>query len=1033
MRLNLTLGPILITIFSIAQSGQTKRETINITPENEGFELSVDIGYGFGYCPDGLNVFIVLKTDYVDVSNSKYLFKGRWYTKADVPDELASEYFDKKYDIGSMDVKADVFHQNTFVTQIIMTNVIDFGGLGCFGQTYCASCQAGMSKESANGYRSSVSQLELRNIQISISSKGKSHLSYELGKLEVEKEFDKKANQAEELKNLGDKAGALAIYSELTAMKYSSVSHEKKQMARKNKSELKDELKKDQAITSDTASESSTSEELQTARTVNNFHQTEQGLYNHTIEQGNFNEVSKVQKYQTVKSKKLEWDANYAMQSWNLFNQSETEMQNRFSELYNEQEKYSAFVSSLFVSNKLTPEGQIAQYRQKLSEIENYYSNQMASNLKKAEQFGQDNAGEKGAAVATLLVTGASVASAKQGEKDAKRQLEKELTNNFRKIQRELLIKEEPYIERNKQAAARSLTAEREAYYLNWVSYWECRVSRIKNNFSIHNTNWIDPKCSEVQAKVPADPTNPDSETLFNTAKRKHASQHGFIHDYADHFLNLALSKSPKNTNMLFTKYLWNRETKLYWTSASNPARDYLELCLSISPEHQQGNEALLWELANDDHLRSSYSSYKATYPNGYFTNEAIRGLEYFDSIQTINSYIEKNMLWKATYMHKRLVTEYARYYKSSDIPEVGRLKPIYAEIQWNYVSDKSKYSGIMGEQTKLMLRDQYNFITEYPKLSKKFPVRRSINTNRNKMAGSTLEYEFLGISPFNQTRVTASTDYFSFSQLENVQNVPIVYTSNGLFNSINLLSMNYRKHLFTISGPFYVSGLAGMRMGPFMLNKKIQISEDETNQEVYNILSDWHEDPSGYSQEYSGFPEHLYYNEPMFEVRLGLSLSNIFTVYHIRSEAPEFGGLILETGSSIFDDPVKSDPWGEDIWNDVTFVGGWGAQVDIPLMKNRMLLIKGKYETLGNKNWTISDYPYTSYNVGLHYSMVYLRYSQSQYDIIGLTRGGFLNMQEIRNISVSYKAIEFGFSLDFNMVSKQHRSMTGRDQIFIQ
>lgn len=1019
---------LLLPFTVFAQKSEVKKQTLTFEPQEEGFKLSLDIGYAFGYCPDGLNVFIIVSKEYIDVSSSSYLYQGKWYSRNDVSEELAQKYFDKKHHIGILNIIADVYHGNSLVTQVTLGNVTDFGGLGCFGQTYCVACQGNLDKEASNSYRTSLSDLELRNIRFEIGSAGKCHLSYELSKVLIQEDFESKLNQAIQLESAGDKEGALAIYKEITGMSYSSVTHEKKTEARNRMNELRNQIREEQKAEENAASQT-TADTLVSEQTSDDIENTDQALEQYNQQNGDINNVSKVDRYNTIQDQSS-WNPSYAMQSWDLFTQSEMEMQNRFDQIYEENQRYSAFVSGLRISNELTPEAQLNQYRQKLNEIESYYQQQMADNLRKAEQFGQENAGQEGAAVATMIVAGAAVGSAKMAEKDAKRQLELELTRNFRSIQKELLAREEPYIQRNKDAAARSISAEREQYYLNWVRYWECRVSRIKNNFSIYNTDWIDPSCSAPSGQAPNDISS-STENLRIAAKRKHGSSHDFLEDYADRFIDLALSRSPKDTELLYLKYLWNREKISYWTSIHNPARKYLDLCLRVDPSYAPAKEALLWELANDDHLRSSYVSYLNTYPTGIFSVEARWALSYFDTISSINQRIENDQLWSATLSHKALVVNYRPYYNPSDIPQLERLRPIYAEMQWLYVSDKKNYEGYMGEGVKLMLQDQYNFIDEYPKLSRKFPVKRTINTSRNKLAGSTFEYQILGLSPYNSTTVTSTSSYYDFNQMEVRDNLPITYSGKGILNSITLLSGTYKQYLFTISGPLYVTSILGMKMGPFMLNRKIQLNEEETDAGLYQILSDWHDDPIGYSQEYMAFPERLYYMEPVFKVKAGLSLSNIVTLYHLRSEAPQFGGFILESGASVYDDPVKSDNWGENMWNDVIFPGGWGLQLDLPLAKNRMVLLTGVYELMGNKNWEISDYPYRHYELKLNVAMFYLAYSQSSYDIRGLSRGGIQPMQDIRNINVRYSAFEFGLSLDFNMVSKQNRSVTTKKAVF--
>ena len=526
---------------------------------------------------------------------------------------------------------------------------------------------------------------------------------------------------------------------------------------------------------------------------------------------------------------------------------------------------------------------------------------------------------------------------------------------------------------------------------------------------------------------------------LFKSAKRKYSSGVDYLIQAANPILDAALWKDPENVEILFTKYKWNRETACLWKSRSNPARDYLEICLNLAPSYSFAIEAMLWELANDDHLEASYLMYLKKYPAGLFAKDAQKGVDYFRQVSEINRLIELDQLRSAVAIHRPLKDIYPEFFKSSDMPNAHLLRPIYADIRWNEIKNAPKNKEWDGKKVKLMkLREYYNFQTQYPDISKTYNIGYKINAMRNNLAGRNFTLS-LTTSLLGQTDIESMGDHTmtyigtSPAIVDERHNLPAVYSSTNYFNSLEM-SFSFSRMLVTIAGPIYLAGIGGFSLGPFMLNRKITLNQGQTDQALYTAMTE---------SEYN-IPEYLYYREPAGGFNYGLSLSNVIGLCFFHSVPPAIG-----SGAVVDNKYEENYTWGEALWLDDNgdrkiFTKGYRAILQLPLDKKHDLTLIGNIDYFGGEKLFDNDAPYKRIQMGINYKLFFCRYTSSKYTLEEYTflpgswktdidaYGNYSSFNGSSAItSITYTSLEIGIRFDMNKDSRLYRRGTTKAKVF--
>lgn len=122
-----------VLMFAGPAFGQSPKQklTANFAPEEgrNGYLGSMTFDYQFRMCPDGVNVAIVSNKA---IQPTHYRYKGKDYTPAD----LGITAFEKPSLSAVSRLFADVYDGSQLIGRMTMENVIDHGGMGCYGQVY---------------------------------------------------------------------------------------------------------------------------------------------------------------------------------------------------------------------------------------------------------------------------------------------------------------------------------------------------------------------------------------------------------------------------------------------------------------------------------------------------------------------------------------------------------------------------------------------------------------------------------------------------------------------------------------------------------------------------------------------------------------------------------------------------------------------------------------------------------------------------------------------------------------------------------
>ena len=643
--------------------------------------------------------------------------------------------------------------------------------------------------------------------------------------------------------------------------------------------------------------------------------------------------------------------SNISKDSWKLFNEFDNQIQNRFDEMFIQEQQNRAFWNSLKISPQLTPQDQIKSYNQKLKSVSDKYNKDLNNALGNAQTFMNQNAGQEGALTGALIVGGVSAMSAKSAQNDAEKRLKNELTNNFRKVQRDLLAIEEPKKLTAKKNAARALSYEAELYYLEIYNYWNCRINGIKNGFSIYSTEWINPNCKTYKKKNLVDQVPYNSDTYLEIAKRKRNSHYQFLQPYAYQFLDKALAINNKNVNAAILYYNWLSkdiidkrknensitfnnieklndiisfcgyptndistihhisQTKLvgekgyYVTQKSkkvfdttyftfrrnfkeleNKSISYLYIAINADPNKNKVKDGLMYYLASKDHSEESFQTYLTNFPNGTFTNEAKKALNYFKTINQVNDLIQNNQFYIAGKSITSLQKQFPELIKLSDFKNGKDVN--YALSRFNFENSsnlKSKKKSGKIKKLKSLYKTQIDY-QKYLSNQEKIKLSRRINILRNKLEGNDFSYS-MGVSIFNQTKAFTRLNVDSWSiQGDN-------YSSNNTLDSIaysnrqaiwNTFNLDFRfyNHLLTIYKGVYL----GLEYGTSIsaMRNSVKISEENTNSNLYNTIDDYNNDNNSAILGYGDVPDTLFLAAPS-RIHIGLTLSKYLFIRYNR------------------------------------------------------------------------------------------------------------------------------------------------------
>lgn len=274
---------------------------------------------------------------------------------------------------------------------------------------------------------------------------------------------------------------------------------------------------------------------------------------------------------------------------------------------------------------------------------------------------------------AKIVETYGSISAPKEIAKEkakAAKELKRQKTYLLKKIQKKQLAVFKNNEKTYKVLASGALSADLERYYLNMSEYFECKKNECERDFSIEDTDWIDPYCKGGDAPKPNENTKPSGKDLYTAAKRKLKNSDYSFRKAGRNFSDYSLAFEPNNIEYLYLRSKFDK----HGTYAN---RKFLKKILEVEPGNLKYQDELAYSEAVSINSFEAYKSYLSKHPKGRFSYSAKKlyderyaqdknRIEYNADVKKLNSLLENNLYSDATKVHDKLKTN--SEYKSTDI-----------------------------------------------------------------------------------------------------------------------------------------------------------------------------------------------------------------------------------------------------------------------------------------------------------------------------------------------------------------------------
>ena len=191
---------LLLALTSYSQNSQVFNKKILYTPEEEGYEIEVALKYKFSSSPDGLDCYMELVTEHIEVENSRYLYKDKWYTINDLEFAEDKVLFREKINT-RIDVIANAFEGESNLGEVSLPNLL---------------ADWGVPSTVITDYSIVMNALTLRNIKIvNTNTKHMSGLDYRIQKQISRGEVNEVLQRARAAEERGDLEKALSLYQSI--------------------------------------------------------------------------------------------------------------------------------------------------------------------------------------------------------------------------------------------------------------------------------------------------------------------------------------------------------------------------------------------------------------------------------------------------------------------------------------------------------------------------------------------------------------------------------------------------------------------------------------------------------------------------------------------------------------------------------------------------------------------------------------------------------------------------------------------------
>lgn len=318
------------------------------------------------------------------------------------------------------------------------------------------------------------------------------------------------------------------------------------------------------------------------------------------------------------------------------------------------------------ISKSKDPYRIINDYENRARKLELVYQNrlrQVASEIDMAMAPSTNSADALERSIGTG-VAGIAKISAQNRLAKEKAKLQEELRQDklklLKKIQKDILKdfskKEDKYMQR---AAAEAFAAE-EKYYSKMASFYDCKIRKVKSNFSEHNTSWVDPYCDEPSDRFQKTYRNPTHEELYNAAVRKKRNSNPHFQKASQRFVDMAINKNPDKPQYYYFK-------SGFYQTGSEEHLHFIAQALKLDPNDKRMQDEFFYSMAENKKTSESFKIYIERFPRGKFIQLANRKLLYYELLEEVNRLAEAEILDKGSIKYIELKSN--SLYNPSEVP----------------------------------------------------------------------------------------------------------------------------------------------------------------------------------------------------------------------------------------------------------------------------------------------------------------------------------------------------------------------------
>ncbi|WP_034041549.1 tetratricopeptide repeat protein [Wocania ichthyoenteri] len=392
------------------------------------------------------------------------------------------------------------------------------------------------------------------------------------------------------------------------------------------------------------------------------------------------------------------------------------------------------------------------RYNQLVKEIKAYHAQQSSYNTTQLDQAATNLGvalGSMGLSKRIAKEKAASVEKLEGKKREMLTKIKDNLVKDFKKNRENFF-----------RRAASEIAVDKEKYYLDMTKYYQCKIDRVQSQFSIDNTDWVNPYCNKVTENSSSN-NSPSDKQLFDASLRKYKNPNKYYQQASKDFVGMAIKANPKKADYYFHRAKFEETgskkhiSLLMKTFDLNKDYPNVKKLLAESlAEKKRTDETTFfdkdWKItskkeafyyrplvdmkSNPFRIKNYYSSNNQLQMEGFATGADDKNNIIFDG--EVIFYFESGEVDSRAYYNKGVLKQVLKKNKNGYIKIGffnGKNNPLFVSVnfgkiidinnwntgfvknvKWNYTSaHKKKYNKYLGfnfdERGDLLFRDEYN------------------------------------------------------------------------------------------------------------------------------------------------------------------------------------------------------------------------------------------------------------------------------------------------------------------------------------